>query len=195
MPPLTQETRARLELFQATLLKWNASINLISRRDESQVWARHIEDSLQVGALWPTLPARAIDLGSGGGFPGLVLAIAHGVRFDLIEEDARKCAFLREAARITGASVTVHGVGIERAVVDPAPVITARALARVGRLLDYATPLLAAGGECWFLKGRGVEAELADAEPSWRMRVEKYRSRTDPDGVILRLSDITRRGG
>ncbi len=189
------DTDARLAVFQQTLERWNGAINLVSRRDLPHLRTRHIADSLQLGALPTPLPARAIDLGSGGGFPGLVLAIAYGMPVDLIEEDRRKCAFLREAARLTGAPATVHAERIERAVLTPAPLVTARALAPLVRLLDYAERLLAPGGECRFLKGREVDAELAEAERGWSMRVERFASRTDPSGVILRLSGIARRFG
>ena len=183
----------RLRLFVDTLLHWNASINLVSRGDMPLLWSRHIADSVQLGEVLGPLPERLIDLGSGGGFPGLVLAIRFGVHVDLIEEDRRKCAFLREAVRLTGAPATVHQTRIEKAAVAPAPVVTARALASVTRLLDYAEPLLAPGGACWFPKSRNVEAELAEAEQHWTMRVERIPSRTDPSGVILRLTEIGRR--
>jgi len=190
---VTPDTRWRLEVFAATLERWNAAINLVSRRDMAQLWPRHIEDSLQLADLADPMPARVIDLGSGGGFPGLVLAIATGAHVDLIEEDRRKCAFLREAARLTGAPVTVHAESIQRVAIPPAPVITARALAPVGTLLDLAERLLEPGGECWFLKGREAEAELEAASRAWDMTVARVPSRTDPDGVILRIRDIRRR--
>ena len=191
---MTPEIRARLEAFQETLVRWNATINLVSRRDMPVLWRRHIEDSLQLADLPGPRPARAIDLGSGAGFPGMILAIATGMHVDLVEEDRRKCAFLREAARITAAPVTVHATGIEAVAIEPAPLITARALAPVAKLLDLGVRLLAPGGECWFLKGRDAEAELAAAVAAgWDMRVERIPSRTDPEGVILRLSEITRR--
>lgn len=187
------DTQAALRLFVETLVRWNATINLVSRKDIASIWSRHVEDSLQLVRLCGPLPERFIDLGSGGGFPGLVLSIAHQVPVDLIEEDQRKAAFLREAARITGAPATVHAVAIEAAKLPPAPLVTARALAPVGRLLDYAAPLLTPGGMCWFPKTRAVDAELAEAAQRWSMRVERFPSQTDPAGVILKLSDIRRR--
>jgi 16S rRNA (guanine527-N7)-methyltransferase len=186
-------TADRLEAFAGLLLRWNSSINLISRNDTQHLWTRHIDDSLQLGTLFAPLPTHAIDLGSGAGFPGLVLSIAFGLPVDLIEEDRRKCAFLREAVRITGAPARVHAVRIENAAIPPAPLVTARALASVSRLLEYAEPLLAPGGECWFPKTRNVDAELVEAEKRWTMGVEKVRSGTDANGVILRLSAIARR--
>lgn len=189
---MTPDIRRRLEAFRDTLIRWNATINLVSRNDLPVLWERHVEDSLQLVALADPMPDRIIDLGSGGGFPGLVLAIATGVPVHLIEEDQRKCAFLREAARITAAPVTVHAARIETVMIAPAPVVTARALAPVARLLALAEPKLAPGGACWFLKGREAEAELAVAARDWTMTVERIPSRTDPGGTILRLRDIAR---
>jgi 16S rRNA (guanine527-N7)-methyltransferase len=178
--------------FVALLQRWNRSINLVSARDIPMLWSRHVADSLQLGEVWQ-LPERAIDLGSGGGFPGLVLAIQYGVPFDLIEQDSGKAAFLREAARVTGAPVGVVATKIEDASVPRATLVTARALAPLSRLLGYAENLLIPGGECLFLKGRGVEAEIAEAAEGWAMRIEQIPSRTDSNGVILRVSDIARR--
>ena len=186
VPP---ENRAALRQFAELLLRWNASVNLIGRSDAHHLWTRHIADSLQLGCTG-TLPPRAIDLGSGAGFPGLVLAIAFGTKFDLVEQDQRKAAFLREAARVTGAPVTVHATDILHATLEPAPLVTARALAPVAKLLGYAAPLLMPDGECLFLKGRTVDAELAEAEQHWRMKVDRIASKTDPNGVILRIRGL-----
>ncbi len=189
---VSRETEERLRRFVDLLLKWNGTINLISRRDEAHVWERHVIDSL---ALLPALPQgieRVIDLGSGGGFPGVVLAIATGWRFDLVESDQRKGAFLREAGRVGGADVVVHTGRIEGLKIEPASLITARALAPLGRLLDLATPLLAPNGVCLFPKGRGAEEELTAAELHWHMRVERLPSAIDPLSTILRLSEIAR---
>ncbi len=153
---------------------------------------RHIADSLQLVPLMPPALDRAIDLGSGAGFPGLILALATGVPFDLIEADQRKAAFLREAARITGAPVHVHAVRIEAADLPPAPLITARALAPLPKLLGLAAPLLAPGGQCLFLKGADVQTELTHAAAQWHMQVERIPSRTAPDACILRISDLSR---
>jgi 16S rRNA (guanine527-N7)-methyltransferase len=190
---LTPETRGRLEAFAATLLRWNARINLISRNDEAVLWPRHIEDSLRLAELLPAGVERVVDLGSGGGFPGLVIAIATGKAVELIEEDARKCAFLREAARIAGAPATVHRARIQRAKVAPAPVVTARALAGLDALLGLATPFLAPGGVCLFPKGREAEAEIAAARRGWDFTIERHPGDRVSGGVILRLGGIVRR--
>ena len=181
-----------LDRFAELLLRWNRTVNLIARGDEVNLWDRHIADSLQIVPILHSLPTpdRAIDLGSGGGFPGLVLAIATGIPFDLIESDQRKCAFLREAARITGAPATVYAMRIEAARISPAPLITARALAPLPILLSLAAPLLAPKGVCVFLKGANADAELTAAAAGWHMRTERFPSRTSPDASILRISEI-----
>lgn len=181
-----------LHRFAELLLRWNRTVNLIARRDEAVLWERHIEDSLQLVPLLPAGLTRAIDLGSGAGFPALVLAIATGVRFELIEADQRKAAFLSEAARETGAPVVVHAGRIEATDVPPAMLVTARALAPLPRLLTLAAPKLAPGGICLFLKGAGVGSELTAARAEWHMRVEQTPSRTSGDGSILRISEVAR---
>jgi 16S rRNA (guanine527-N7)-methyltransferase len=187
-----QDASPALQRYVELLRRWNRSINLVSARDIPGLWTRHIADSLQLGALWNRRPERAIDLGSGGGFPGLVLAIAYGVHFDLVEQDRGKAAFLREAGRVTGAPVTVIATKIEDAAVARAPLVTARGLAPLSRLLGYAENLLVPGGECLFLKSRGVDAEIAEAALQWTMRVEQIPSRTDSSSVVLRVWDIAR---
>jgi 16S rRNA (guanine527-N7)-methyltransferase len=190
--PVSRETRLRLEVYAGLLTKWNRKINLIGRQTEPDLWRRHVEDSLQLMPYMPATATRAIDLGSGGGFPGLVLAIATGIAFDLVESDQRKCAFLREVAAATGAPATIHAVRIEAAQLEPAELVTARALAPVADLLPLAARLLAPTGVALFLKGARAEQELTAAQTQWHMRVERYPSVTDPNGVILRLSEVQR---
>jgi 16S rRNA (guanine527-N7)-methyltransferase len=189
---ISADISARLHEFADLLLRWNATVNLIAPDDAPVLWQRHIQDCLQLVPLIDPRPERAIDLGSGGGFPGLVLAIATGVPFDLIESDRRKATFLREAARVAAAPVTVHAKRIEAAVLPPAPLVTARALARLPRLLELAEPKLAKGGICLFMKGASAEAELTEATGQWHMRVEQIPSRTEPSAKILRISEIAR---
>jgi 16S rRNA (guanine527-N7)-methyltransferase len=189
---VSRETAERLTAYVDLLLRWNRTINLISRRDEALVWQRHVADA---AGLVPHLPQgddSAIDLGSGAGLPGLVLAIVTGRHFHLVESDQRKSAFLREAIRTTGATASVHAVRIEALRLAPVPVVTARALAPLDALLGWAVPFLAPGGVCVFPKGRGVEAELTQAASQWHMRVERAPSATDPTATILRLSEIRR---
>jgi len=189
---ISKSVAARLDIFAGMLLRWNAAINLIAGADARVLRSRHIDDCLQLAQLMAPTLARAIDLGSGAGFPGVVLAIATDVPFDLIESDHRKAAFLREAGRATGAPVTVHAKRIEDADLPPAELVTARALARLPRLLDLAAPKLAPGGVCLFMKGADAEAELTDAARRWHMRIDHLHSRTDASAKILRISEIAR---
>ncbi len=189
---VSRETSERLAIYAALLVKWNARINLIGRQTEAELWRRHFEDSLQLMPLLPQGLARGIDLGSGAGFPGLVLAIATGVRFDLVEADLRKAAFLREVAAATSAPVGVHAVRIEDAAVLPAGLVTARALAPLPRLLPLIAPSLLPDGIALLPKGAGVDEELTAARAHWHMTVERHASVTDPHGVILRVTEVHR---
>jgi 16S rRNA (guanine527-N7)-methyltransferase len=189
---VSRETTERLTVYVDLLLRWNRTINLISRRDETFVWERHVADAVGLAPYLPDGADTAIDLGSGAGLPGLVLAIVTGRHFHLVEADQRKSAFLREAIRATAATASVHAVRIEALHLAPVPVVTARALAPLDVLLGWAVPFLAPGGVCVFPKGRGVEAELTRAASQWHMRVERAPSATDPTATILRLSEIRR---
>ncbi len=188
---VSRETSERLATFADLLIHWNTRINLVSAGDIEQIWSRHIADSLQ---LLPDLAAGPgfIDLGSGGGFPGLVLAIATGQPVILIESDRRKASFLREAARATATDAIVLAQRIDDVDLPPSQIVTARALAPLPQLLEWASRLLAPDGICLFLKGRRAASELTAAQTEWHMTVSKRQSRTDPDGVILRLSELRR---
>jgi 16S rRNA (guanine527-N7)-methyltransferase len=140
----------------------------------------------------PSNVQRALDLGSGAGFPGLPLAIATGVEFTLVESDSRKCAFLREAARVTEAPIEVVHARIEDVSLPKFAVITARALAPLPELLGYATRFLATGGILLFPKGENVDAEVSQAEATWTMKVERHISAVYARGVILRISEVER---
>ncbi|MFO1152559.1 MAG: 16S rRNA (guanine(527)-N(7))-methyltransferase RsmG [Rhodospirillales bacterium] len=172
------------------LRQWQRRINLIGASTLSDPWRRHVLDSAQLLPLLPPGSPRLIDLGSGAGFPGLVLAIAGDAEVTLVDADARKCAFLREAARLSGAHVQILNARIDSLVVEPYPIVTARALAPLERLLALARPLLAANGALLVLKGRGFASELTTAGDRWKMRVATWPSRTDPDGVVARIDDI-----
>ena len=191
---VSRETAERLQIYVDLLLRWNRTINLMSRSDEPQIWTRHIADSLELLPLLPQDFSHAIDLGSGGGFPAIPLAIATNRPFHLVESDQRKATFLREAGRATAAPVTVHAVRVETADIPPAAVITARALAPLPKLLEWALPHLAPHGLGLFPKGRTAEDELTAAAAQWHMHVTKTPSRTDPAATILTLSEITRVG-
>jgi len=186
---VSRETAARLREFLRILLSWNARINLIANAPEDEIWQRHILDSWQILPLLP--PGPLADLGSGGGLPGIVIAIGRAEETHLVEADRRKSAFLMEAARALGLShVRVHPSRIEAAPLPKIHVVTARALAPLTDLLGHAARILAEGGVAVFPKGRNAEAELTAAAPHWLMRTERFESRTDAQATILRLSEI-----
>ncbi|MBE9604459.1 16S rRNA (guanine(527)-N(7))-methyltransferase RsmG [Acetobacteraceae bacterium H6797] len=177
------------------LVPWNARINLVATRDPEEMRRRHIGDSLQLLPLVPPGDGPMADLGSGGGFPGLILAIALGRPMHLVESDKRKSAFLTAAAAHLGLKhVTVHPKRIEAVSLPPVSVLSARALAPLSDLLPHAHRLLADDGVAIFPKGRTAAAELTAIPPGWQMEVERFSSRTDPDATILRLSRIHREG-
>lgn len=192
-PTLDAATTARLDAFTELLLRWNTRINLVADRDAEAVRTRHIADSLQLLPLLPAGDGPVGDLGSGGGFPGLVLAIASRRPFHLVESDRRKAAFLTEAAARLGLThVQVHATRIDAARLPPLAALTARALAPLADLLPHAARLLAPGGVALFPKGRTAEDELTAALRHWTLQVERFESRTAPDATLLRLSEIRR---
>jgi 16S rRNA (guanine527-N7)-methyltransferase len=185
----------RLAQFLELLLRWNSRINLVADRDPAAIRSRHIEDSLQLRPLLPEGPGPIGDLGSGAGFPGLVLAMTTSRPFHLVEADRRKAAFLTEVAAQLGLNhVRVHPERIEVVQTPPLAAVTARALAPLDTLLGHAARLLEPGGIALFPKGRTAEAELTDAQRRWTFRAERFPSRTDPEATILRLSQIRRAG-
>ncbi len=189
---VSRETLERLSIYESLLKKWQKTINLVGPKTLDDSWNRHFLDSGQLRPLLPESANVLIDLGSGAGFPGLVLAILGVPEVHLIESDVRKCAFLREVARATGAPVTVHTKRIEAVQGLRADVVTARALAPLADLLDWAAPFLGEDGVALFLKGQNVEDELTATTKYWKMRTERFDSVTDPSGSILRLSGIVR---
>ncbi len=191
---VSRETQAKLQIYADLVTRWNPAINLFSRTDIQALWSRHIADALQLLPLLPPQPSHAIDLGSGGGIPGIVLAIATGAQFHLIEADTRKCAFLREVARETGAAVIVHNMRIEAATLASAPLITARALAPLPKLLALVEPFLASDTIFIAPKGETALTELTAARKEWHMRVECVQSATHPAALILKMSEVRRVG-
>jgi 16S rRNA (guanine527-N7)-methyltransferase len=186
-PAMSPDLETKLRAYEALVRRWSAKINLVSRADLENLWPRHIEDSLALISHIPEKTTHAIDLGSGAGFPGLVLAIATNIPFTLIEADKRKAAFLTDAAREFSAPVKVLAQRIEDARPEPAPLITARALAPLEKLLGLAWPHLVPNGICLFPKGENAEAEIAAAEPHWHMDIERCKTR---HGQILKLGQI-----
>ncbi len=185
-------TLARLIAYADLLVKWQARINLVGPDTLPDVWKRHFLDSAQIFPLLRRPFSRLVDLGSGAGFPGLVLAILGVPDVHLVESDARKAVFLREAARITATPITVHAQRIEKLPPLAAGIITSRALAPLEKLLDLAHPHLAPNGDFFFLKGKGADDELTRAGKEWIISIDRIPSQTDPSGAILHLREVRR---
>ena len=199
LTPVSRETEARLDRYVDLLVAWQAKTNLISPSTLPQLWTRHIADSLQLLDLAPSA-RHWLDFGSGGGFPGVVLACAmaehEGAPVQLVERNAKKAAFLREALRVTGAagSVILADIG-DYVDSSKAPIdcVTARAVAPLHMLLGYAEPLVQRGAKALFLKGQDVESELTEATKYWNIEPILHPSRTGGHGWIVELNKIERR--
>lgn len=199
-----RETIDRLSAYVVLLRKWQPAENLVAPSTLGTLWRRHVADSAQLVPLFPD--ARTwLDLGSGGGFPGLVVACLvagrPGAHVHLVESNARKCAFLRRVASEAKLPVTVHHGRIETVLRDwraPVEVLTARALAPLAELLRLAEPVLAAGApgvRAAFHKGRDFRREIEEATQSWTFDLVNHKSRIDADGVILEIAHLARKGG
>ena len=195
---VSRETLERLEAYVALLTKWQSALNLISSRTLSDVWHRHMLDSAQLIDLAPAKASTWVDVGSGAGFPGLVLAILGVGNVYLLEKDARKCTFLREAIRVTGAQAHIVENRVEDIEkMDPGErlfslphVITARAVAPLGKLLSMVAPLCGKETLCLFPKGQDVERELTAIAKYPNIYVDKLPSRTAPGAAILRIKGL-----
>ncbi|MCB1387528.1 MAG: 16S rRNA (guanine(527)-N(7))-methyltransferase RsmG [Nitratireductor sp.] len=198
--PVSRETIDRLGTYQALLNKWQAKTNLVARGTLDQFWLRHVADSLQLAALKPDA-RRWTDLGSGGGFPGMVLAIvlAEGGgqgQVHLVESIQKKCAFLRQVAHGTEARATIHCKRIESATEQLADcaVITARALAPLPRLLDWTGDHIRDGRVALFPKGRDYLREIEDCRGRWRFDLLEHPGRIDATACILEIANVERIG-
>ena len=187
---VSREILYRFETFAELLGRWNRRVNLVGAATLDDPWRRHFLDSTQLFALIPDQCARLVDLGAGAGFPGLVLAIMGAPGVELIEANARKCAFLREVARATATEVTVTQGRIKNIEARPADVVTARACAPLGKLLGYVDRFLAADGTALLLKGARVDEELTQAGKSWTMEVNRRPSLSDPAGAVLEITNL-----
>jgi 16S rRNA (guanine527-N7)-methyltransferase len=199
LTPVSRETEARLDRYVDLLREWQAKTNLVAPSTLPNLWTRHIADSLQLLALAPSAKTWT-DLGSGGGFPGVVLACAlaetPGAMVHLVERNAKKAAFLREALRVTASPGTVHladiGDIVDR-ITGPVDCVTARAVAPLHQLIGFAEPLVRQGAKAFFLKGQDVEAELTEATKYWKITPHLHSSRTGGQGWIVELDQIERR--
>lgn len=194
---VSRETMERLEILAALLEKWNKRINLVSKSTITNLWARHILDSAQVVRIAPYNIPHWVDIGSGGGFPGLVIAILAAEtgspqRLTMIEADQRKCAFLRTVLRETDVNAKVISQRIEEAPRQQAQVLSARALADLTTLLSYSDRHLCDGGHAILLKGATWKKEIAEARKSWSFTQEVIQSITEPNAVVLKLGEIGR---
>ena len=192
---VSRETLQKLETFAELVRKWNPKINLVSKSSLDDLWDRHILDSVQVfrlveqGGNW-------VDIGSGGGFPGIVIAILNQeeqrFRVRLVESDQRKCAFLRTAIRELGLTATVDNERIENAQYLEADILSARALSDLSHLLAYAEMHLKPGGVAIFPKGQNWQQEVEETQHLWSYQFEAVTSKTNSAAAVLMIKDITR---
>jgi 16S rRNA (guanine527-N7)-methyltransferase len=193
--PVSRESWARIEAFVALLFQWQARVNLVSPATLSQVWWRHVGDSLQVVNHLPRNATRLADLGSGSGFPGLPLALLGCYDVTLFESNGKKAAFLGEALRSCegrGRVVLKRLEDVTDAEAKGFDVVTARALAPLPRLLDWSYPFLKQGAKGLFHKGQDVERELTESTKSWRIKCDKLPSSTDSEAVLLLVHEVSR---
>jgi 16S rRNA (guanine527-N7)-methyltransferase len=189
---VSRETIDQLKIYAALLAQWQPRINLVANTTLPEIWHRHMADSAQLVAIAPEKPGTWLDLGSGAGFPGLVIAIMlrdNGIRVSLVESDRRKCAFLAEVARQTGTPVEIHTARIEQmatqAMLPPVDVVSARALAPLVRLISLSLPFFRDDTVGVFPKGRGAESEIEEARAAWAFDVETIPSLTDEAARIV----------
>jgi 16S rRNA (guanine527-N7)-methyltransferase len=188
--PVSRETAARLERYESLLLKANQSLSLISPSTQATIWTRHFLDSAQLARIIPAPEAPVLDIGTGAGFPGLVLAIMGLPHIHVVEHNMRKVAFLRGVIADLGLAVTVHAMKSEAIKPFRAGTVTARALKPLPQLIALGGRFLGPGSVCVFPKGRRAQEELVEAEQGWSMQVERFPSMTDSESTIFRLSEI-----
>ena len=194
---VSRETFDRMETYAAALAKWQKAINLVSDKTMPELWARHFLDSAQIFRHCHANSGLWLDIGTGGGFPGLVCAAMAAdekpeLKFTFVESDLRKCSFLRTAATEMGLSVAILTRRIEDAPPQNAQVISARALAPLSKLCSYAERHLASDGTVLFLKGATHAREIEEALENWSMKLDIIPSQTADGAVILKIGDIRR---
>ena len=186
---VSRETINQFQFYLTLLEKWQRSINLVSKNTLIDAWQRHILDSAQLAALYPPNTKRILDVGSGAGFPGLVLAIMGGAEVILVESDHRKAAFLSTAIRLLGLSTEVYNKRIETLPNLSADVITSRAVAPLPKLLKLVKNQVTSENVCLFLKGETVEEELTQLQSYSNMTLRTYPSLSGPKGVVLEVKN------
>ena len=190
---VSRETLDRLDRYALLLEKWQRKINLVSATTLPELWTRHFRDSAQLSQFTPASAARAIDLGSGAGFPGLILSIFGIAEMHLVESDARKAAFLREVVRELSLNAEVHNKRIEDMPVQEFPLITARGLAALPELLPLLHRFWGKQSIALLLKGQRLTLELTEASKIWNLQHETLPSQTDKTGAILKLTGIEKK--
>jgi 16S rRNA (guanine527-N7)-methyltransferase len=189
---VSRETLSRLKAYADVLADWNSRHNLVSKNSLKTVWRRHFWDSGQLAPLIPSEARTLVDLGSGAGFPGLVLAamLKDRLAVTLVEATAKKCAFLTAAADRMGVKVTIENARMEDRPPRPFDVVTARACATLPRLLGYAQNFVGPNSVCLFLKGQNVGPELTEAHKYWNMKASRIPSLSDPSGAVVELREL-----
>lgn len=192
---VSRETMGRLQTYASLLERWNPQINLVSKQTIPHLWKRHFVDSIQLYENAPSQSLAWLDMGSGGGFPGMVIAILSAEllpdrRVILLESDQRKCVFLRTVAREAGVQLEIINARIEEIPAINVDVVSARALAPLDMLLRFVKIHGKPGGTGLFPKGRSWRDEVSEAQKHWRFKHTVLPSKTDSEAVILRIEDI-----
>ena len=190
---VSRETYERLKLYQSLLLKWQNKINLVSQDTIENLWQRHFIDSLQLLPLIGSRSLKALDIGSGAGFPGMVLAIAGMGDMHLVECDGKKTIFLNEVARITNTNVVIHHGRTEDIDIDDGKIILSRACSALSKLFFYASKYVSRETKCLFHKGKNYQKELLDCEREWLFDYIVHPSVTDAQGVVLEVTNLRKK--
>lgn len=189
---VSRETMDKLICYSEMLAKWQKSINLVSNSTISDMWRRHFYDSAQLFSYIEKKkePLKILDIGSGAGFPGIILSILGAGEVHLVESIGKKCAFMKQVIQKTDINAIVHNKRIEDMEVFPVDLITSRACAELGKLLQLASPFIDYDTKCLFLKGEKAEEEILEASKKWCFKVKKYNSKSEESGMILYIDEI-----
>lgn len=190
---VSRETYERLKIYQELLVKWQAKINLVGPDTIHDVWQRHFIDSLQLLPLIQDKSFRAVDMGSGAGFPGMVMAIAGMSDLHLIESDTKKTIFLKEVARVTATHIHIHNKRIEGVDINNVQLVFSRACASLSQLFSYSQKYVSRETICIFHKGKNYQKELLDSGDEWLFDYSVHPSITDVQGGILQVKNLRMR--